>query len=180
MNAFLHELTPHACATALPEIYKTTNACTHQVLDVNERNKSAVAEIEATRAKRLAELNAETQKITTDSKALAAAKVENIQATMRKEVKILNAEAELVMEQAKASATSVLADAEGKASANFARKRAYELAKKQLAVHEDLADNPSVFIGGVGAENGNLLADMLVSEGNKMVMMNVGDLGQSK
>lgn len=125
-------------------------------------------------------MNAETEKITIDSKAIAEAKVENILATMRKDVNNLNAEAELVIEQAKATSTSILADAEGKASANFARKRAYELAKMQLSVHEDLANNPSVFIGGVGAENGNLLADMLVSEGNKMVMMNVGDLGQSK
>lgn len=151
-----------------------------QVLDVNERNKSAVAEIEASRAKKLAELNAETEKIRIESKAIAAAKVEDIMANMRKEVNNLNADAELVMEQAKANSTKIIADAEGKASANFARKRAYELAKNQLQVHEELANNQSVFIGGVGAENGNLLADMLVSNGNKMVMMNVGDLGQSK
>jgi regulator of protease activity HflC (stomatin/prohibitin superfamily) len=151
-----------------------------QVLDVNEKNKSAVAEIEAARAKQLAQLTAETDKIRIDSQAQAEAKVENIKAQARKTVNTTLAEAELTIEQAKAESTKLIAIAEGKASANFARKRAFELAKKQLAVHHDLANNPSVFIGGKGAEKGNLLADMLVSQGNRGVMMNVGDLGQSK
>merc|ERR1719263_1077970 len=106
--------------------------------------------------------------------------VENINAEARKTVNTTLAEAELTIEQAKAESTKLIAIAEGKASANFARKRAFDLAKKQLAVHHDLANNPSVFIGGKGAEKGNLLADMLVSQGNRGVMMNVGDLGQSK
>jgi F0F1-type ATP synthase membrane subunit b/b' len=151
-----------------------------QVLDVNEKNKSAVAEIEATRSKHLAQVTAETDKIRIDSQAQAEAQVQNIKAKARKTVNMTLAEAELTIEQAKAESTKLIAIAEGKASANFARKRAFELAKRQLAVHHDLAHNPSVFIGGTGAEKGNLLADMLVSQGNRGVMMNVGDLGQSK
>ena len=86
-------------------------------------------------------------------------------------------EIELYKAETAAKAKEAIAKAEKVASLNLKAKREYNMAKEQLKVYNQLAQNSDVVVSGNTGDS--LLAEMLVAQRQSQIMLNV-DTNSSK
>jgi len=132
-----------------------------------------VAKINAETDRKVAELDAETNKILTlpslrvseelaqkcgkaewkNEEVLAVNVAKMLSENAFAEVESMEAKAQLSVERAKASAAKAIYNAEGMSAQNLKDKRAFELAKRQIDVYQSLASNGKVSFFGSDAES---------------------------
>lgn len=143
---------------------------------IAEEEAAATREIKAQNDLLVQKLESETLQIKTQFNAKAKADAEKLRADADAFCMKKLAEANLYDEQCKAKSKAAIAQAEGAAAKMLRKKRQYELQKHQIAMYSALADNPNVVVTGTsGGQSGgqSLLADMMVSQKQSQIMLNV-------
>jgi len=89
-----------------------------------------------------------------------------------------SSDAKLVEAQCSAKGNKVISDAEGKSAQSLQAKRKYELQKKQIAMYSALADNKNVVISGTNSGGQGLLADLVMSQKQSNILLNLNTEGK--
>jgi regulator of protease activity HflC (stomatin/prohibitin superfamily) len=143
------------------------------VAGIKEDEIAQVRQIRATSNLKVQELDSETIKVLTQHDAKAKAESERMVAEADAFVMKRLADAELEEEKCRAQAKAVVADAEGKAAKKLNALRHYKLQKQQIAMYSALAENPNVVVTGTGGKGQSLLADMMVSQKQSQILLQV-------
>ncbi|KAJ8526161.1 hypothetical protein ON010_g15018 [Phytophthora cinnamomi] len=123
---------------------------------------------------KIAEIEAETVRISTEIKAHCDAEIQVINAEKAALQMNLNAITDEINASAEAKAAEIIARAEGAAAVKMEKYRKFMLEMKKLDMIGSLAKNERTVISG--DTSNSLLSEMLVASRQKNVMLNVGDI----